>query len=63
VDLMLESNVSFVHTVQESLNNCIIYLYKGSATICGVKVPALHVIHLDASDPAARSIHFTAGRK
>eukprot|EP00597_Dinobryon_sp_UTEXLB2267_P003453 CAMPEP_0170068444 /NCGR_PEP_ID=MMETSP0019_2-20121128/7420_1 /TAXON_ID=98059 /ORGANISM="Dinobryon sp., Strain UTEXLB2267" /LENGTH=320 /DNA_ID=CAMNT_0010276097 /DNA_START=48 /DNA_END=1010 /DNA_ORIENTATION=- len=61
VDLMLESNATFVHTLQESLNNCIVYLYKGSATICGGKVPTLHVIHLDASDPTTRSITFTAG--
>jgi len=48
-DVTLDANTNWVHEVPKLLDNCLIYVYKGSATICGDEVSAGSVIRLNAT--------------
>ena len=63
VHIDLQGNATFAHylPLQSSLDNCIVYVFRGAGSICGSQVPASHVIHLDATDTSARAINFIAG--
>ena len=61
VDFELSANATYIHYLQPVLNNCMIYVYKGTGKLCGREVPPLHVIHLDASDSSSRGIELIAG--
>lgn len=56
VDIEFQSSAKYMHSVPNHMNNCMIYVYRGSATIAGQAVPSKHIIRLDATDPNKRDI-------
>jgi hypothetical protein len=60
VDYVLESNVSLTHLVPEILDNCLVYAYKGSGTVCGVPLPTHHIVRLDATNHDMRQVAIDA---
>lgn len=61
VDFEVNPGASYVHTLDASLNNAIAYVYKGSGSVAGQKVPVHSVVHLDATDASKRSFTMSGG--
>jgi redox-sensitive bicupin YhaK (pirin superfamily) len=62
VDIMLAAGVSYVHTIEPvSLDNCLVYAYKGAGTLENENIRLHHAARLDASDAGARQFTVTAG--
>lgn len=56
IDFELPENSSITHSLPESFNNCILFIYKGSGSINGQEVGQYHVLRLDGKDSEAREI-------
>lgn len=62
-DLELDPNATHRHKVPAGMDNCLIYIYRGEAEVSGMSGGSQQVCMLDASDPDAREVAFTAGSR
>ncbi|CAM6001402.1 unnamed protein product [Sphagnum balticum] len=60
-DFEVELLASVTHSIPADHDNCLLYMYKGSGTVCGTMVATNQVVRLDASDISRRSITVVAG--
>jgi len=60
VDFEIKQNGFISFAVPEIMNNCLIYLYRGSGSIQGQSFRAKHVVRLDASSETQRVVKLEA---
>jgi hypothetical protein len=51
----------FEFEIEDRMNNCIVFVYRGSGTINNNKVNQFDVLHFDASDSNSRLLRFESG--
>ena len=56
IDVSLAGKGSYRHTVPENYDNCLVYVYRGKAAICGAVVSKRSVVRLDASRGHKRTL-------
>lgn len=62
VEVDLDAYTSYDHSIEPvTLDNCIVYVYRGAGQIGGSDMSKHTVARFDASDAEARGINFTAG--
>jgi redox-sensitive bicupin YhaK (pirin superfamily) len=62
VDYSLDAGALFEHFVQPvSLDNCLVYVYKGSGSVGGKSIKKHEAARFDATDPDARGVSLQAG--
>lgn len=61
IDFELQPGASLVHEIPSGMDNCILFIYEGAATVAGQSVPRQTVIQFDADSDATRSFQLTAG--
>jgi redox-sensitive bicupin YhaK (pirin superfamily) len=57
IDYIFQPNSNLVHIVPLPLDNCLVYVYQGSGSVCGTHVSMYDILRLDATDANMRDIH------
>ena len=60
VDYMLNPGTAHDHELPTDLDNCLVYVYKGRGYVNGEAVEKHHIVHLDATEAAKRTINLKA---
>jgi len=60
VDFDLEPGASLTHTIPESMDNCMLYIHEGAATVAGQTIPPQSVVVFDASSDTERGFELAA---
>lgn len=61
VDYALGPAASHTHVVPAELDNCLVYVYQGHGSVCGMPVPLQSIVRVDATDASARTVTLAAG--
>lgn len=61
IDFELGSNVEHIHHVPSDLDNCLLYVYRGSGYVAGMRIIQQQLACLAAEDPAARAFTMASG--
>lgn len=59
VDYTLSPNGQVVHVLPDIMDNCLLYVYKGSVTIGGTTISSQHCVRMNVGEEGGSSRHFT----